>query len=255
MDRSGANEDTYPMLVISRLITVTYLHLRFLSNLHDTGFSSCWITIMIHSYLVCVCVCTICIDVKLHFTAGVTRVPGGRWPTKTPPGYLWKQTCSIIYIYLYIVPPLGAYKTQLGGTYILSLLFYMVIVIVYCDYTSLYYIHTYIYDIIYIYHSSCQFIVGVFARVLSKCVAELCHQVPRLPHYHQAPRVPHKSRECHQMPCRPRRATRPAQRRRCHTCHTKVTSMSPNATPATSKTAASPASPGTKRATWPRPVP
>ena len=25
MDRSGANEDTYPMLVISRLITVTYL--------------------------------------------------------------------------------------------------------------------------------------------------------------------------------------------------------------------------------------
>ena len=52
MDRSGANEDTYPMLVISRLITVTYLHLRFLSNLHDTGFSSCWITIMIHSYLV-----------------------------------------------------------------------------------------------------------------------------------------------------------------------------------------------------------
>ena len=25
MDRSGANEDTYPLLVISRLITVTYL--------------------------------------------------------------------------------------------------------------------------------------------------------------------------------------------------------------------------------------
>ena len=28
----------------------------FLSNLHVTGFSSCWITIMIHSYLVCVCI-------------------------------------------------------------------------------------------------------------------------------------------------------------------------------------------------------
>ena len=26
--------------------------------------------------------------------------------------------------YIYIVPPLGAYKSQLGGTYILSLLFY-----------------------------------------------------------------------------------------------------------------------------------
>ena len=29
MDRSGANEDTYPMLVISRLITVTYLPIFF----------------------------------------------------------------------------------------------------------------------------------------------------------------------------------------------------------------------------------
>ena len=35
-------------------------------------------------------------------------------------------------IYIYIVPPLGAYKPQLGGTYILSLLFYTVNV--YCDY-------------------------------------------------------------------------------------------------------------------------
>ena len=59
--------------------------------------------------------------------------------------------------------------------------------IVYCDYTSLYYILLYIYIHIYIYfffHSSCQFIVGVFARplhstsefakiVLSKCVNHL----------------------------------------------------------------------------------
>ena len=36
MDRSGANEDTYPMLVISRLITVTYL-LYFFRN--STGLS------------------------------------------------------------------------------------------------------------------------------------------------------------------------------------------------------------------------
>ena len=30
------------------------------------------------------------------------------------------------YIYIYIVPPLGAYKSQLGGTYTLSLLVYTV---------------------------------------------------------------------------------------------------------------------------------
>jgi len=66
---------------------------------------------------------------------------------------------------------LNSQGSQLGGTYILSLLFYTVNV--YCDYTSIYY---YIRS-----HSSCQFIVGVFARplhstsefakaVLSKCV-------------------------------------------------------------------------------------
>ena len=42
---------------------------------------------------------------------------------------------ALYIIYTYIVQPLGAYKTQLGGTYISSLLFYMVNV--YCDYTSL----------------------------------------------------------------------------------------------------------------------
>ena len=40
--------------------------------------------------------------------------------------------------YIYIVPPLGAYKSQLGGTYILSLLVYTVNVS--CD---LIYIHIY----------------------------------------------------------------------------------------------------------------
>ena len=42
---------------------------------------------------------------------------------------------ALYIIYTYIVQPLGAYKTQLGGTYISSLLFYMVNV--YCDYTCL----------------------------------------------------------------------------------------------------------------------
>ena len=47
-------------------------------------------------------------------------------------GYNW------IYNIIYI-PPLGAFKSQLGGTYILSLLVYMVNV--YCDYTSIYYVY------------------------------------------------------------------------------------------------------------------
>ena len=84
-------------------------------------------------HLVFVCVCTTFIDVKR------------RWGTLQSAAnedaamFLCKRTCfffKYIYIYTYIVPPLGAYKTQLGGTYILSLLFYMVNV--YCDYTSLY---------------------------------------------------------------------------------------------------------------------
>ena len=48
-----------------------------------------------------VCVCTIWIDVKLlemsfiffFNDAGGHQGPRGRWPTKTPPGYLWKRTC------------------------------------------------------------------------------------------------------------------------------------------------------------------
>ena len=128
-----------------------------------------------------VCVCTICIDVKLHFTAGGHRGPRGSVANEDTPWvpvktyllyniYIYFYIIYIYIIYIYIFPPLGAYKMQLGGTYILSLLFYMVIV--YCDYTCLYYIF---------FHSSCQFIVGVFACplhstsdfveiVLSKCV-------------------------------------------------------------------------------------
>ena len=92
------------------------------------------------------------------------------------PTKLWDSAgreCGLTFLYLQIqyniVPPLGAFKSQLGGNiYILSLLFYMANV--YCDYTFY----------IYIY-SSAHLIVGVFARkmhsttefattVLSKCV-------------------------------------------------------------------------------------
>ena len=48
--------------------------------------------------------------------------------------YIYMRVCTYLYIY---IPPLGAFKSQLGGTYILSLLVYMVNV--YCDYTSIYF--------------------------------------------------------------------------------------------------------------------
>ena len=42
-------------------------------------------------------------------------------------GSSWRRpTVYLQYIYIYIVPPLGAYKSQLGGTYTLSLLVYTV---------------------------------------------------------------------------------------------------------------------------------
>ena len=52
------------------------------SSSHVTSLSTPFV-----SKLVRVCVCTICRDVKLRYVAGGHRVPGGRWPTKTPPGY------------------------------------------------------------------------------------------------------------------------------------------------------------------------
>ena len=82
---------------------------------------------------------------------------------------------AILIQYNIIVPPLGAYKSQLGGTYSLSLLLYRINV-------CYIYIYIYIYMfILIIFRSSCQFTVGVFARpvhstsefamtVLSKCV-------------------------------------------------------------------------------------
>ena len=71
---------------------------------------------------------------------------------------LWKLTGSLDRARLvYIVPLLGAFKSQLGGTYNISLLLYTVNV--YCD---LLYIYIYIY--ICTHHIS--FIVCVFARRL-----------------------------------------------------------------------------------------
>ena len=86
------------------------------------------------------------------------------------PTKLWDSAgreCGLTFLYLHIqyniVPPLGAYKSQLVGTYIFyRCCFYMANV--YCDYTAIYIHIIYIlYTCMYIY-SSCHLIVGVFAR-------------------------------------------------------------------------------------------
>ena len=82
-----------------------------------------------------VCVKALCVCVYHLYRC--LFIAGGRWGTLQSAAnedaamFLCKRACII---YTYIVPPLGAY---VGGTYILSLLVFMVNV--YCDYTSLYY--------------------------------------------------------------------------------------------------------------------
>ena len=66
-------------------------------------------------------------------------------------GETWPVSCTC-YIMLYIVPPLGAFKSQLGGTDNILLLVY--IVIDSCDYIKSIYI--------YIHVSSC-FVLVSFA--------------------------------------------------------------------------------------------
>ena len=85
----------------------------------------------LHSYM-SLCVCNVWIDVKLlvlsvpfvylyyiilyyNLLQGVTGVPGGRWPTKTPPRDPWKRTCGTV------VAHLGAYKSQLVATIVPSI--------------------------------------------------------------------------------------------------------------------------------------
>ena len=98
-----------------------------------------------HLCFVCVCVCNVCRDVNLL----VPSVPfvysyhilyffaGGRGISRCGlcqrSSTLDDQENVPALYYIYIVPPLGAFKTQLGGTYTLSLL--VCTVNVYCDYT------------------------------------------------------------------------------------------------------------------------
>ena len=128
----------------------------------------------LNSVNVRVCVCTIWIDVKLLIIAGACgthvlphAMKAWAWVGRET----WPVSCTCNYIYsICRVPPLGAFKSQLGGTYILSLLVYN---FVSCDYSSI------------CVYQSCHLIVGVFARlmhsaakfattVLIKCVC-VCH--------------------------------------------------------------------------------
>ena len=108
--------------------------------------------------------CVICRDVKLRFVPRGMAAVSLAMPTK-----LWDSAgreCGLTFLYLHIqyniVPPLGAFKSQLGGTYI----FYR------CCFiwpTSTVIIRPFIYIYIYTYihiciYSSCHLIVGVFAR-------------------------------------------------------------------------------------------
>ena len=87
----------------------------FSPNLHVTGFSSCRITTMIHSYLVCVC--TICIDVKLLIIAGAcgTHVlPRAMKLWAWVGRETWPVCCTCSYMYMYSPAP-GRIEVAAGG--------------------------------------------------------------------------------------------------------------------------------------------
>ena len=129
------------------VVLVFSLSLFFCVPLFASWLSNChFIVIFISSapLLRGVCVCVRVYHVDRCKTSFYCRGPLGNIESAANEDaamFLCKRTCIL---YTYTVPPLRAYKTQLGGTYILSLLFYMVNV--YCDYTSVYhYIYIYIY--------------------------------------------------------------------------------------------------------------
>ena len=122
------------------------------------------------------CVCTICIDVKLQLIAGGQQPIFLCCPTKLRKMW-WMGSWShepvpALLMYIYIVPPLGAYKPQLGGhiSYRCCFIRSMSPVI----------IRLYIYILIN-FHSSCQFTVGVFCtfvtfhiKIRNDCSEQVC---------------------------------------------------------------------------------
>ena len=94
-------------------------HLRLTSRLGKFLFIFILISFSSPSHQPCcgwVCVCVVN-HLYRYKTSFLCRGPpgflGGQWPTKTPSGYLCK-TYLLLYIF-HVVPPLGAFKSQLGG--------------------------------------------------------------------------------------------------------------------------------------------
>ena len=103
---------------------------------------------------VCVCVCTIWIDVKLLIIAGAcgTHVlPHAMKVWAWVGRETWPVSCTCNYIYsICRVPPLGAFKSQLGGPIFYRCWFIILSPVI---------------IVLYVYQS-CHLIVGVFARLM-----------------------------------------------------------------------------------------
>ena len=128
-------------------------HLRLTSRLGKFLFIFILISFSSPSHQPCcgwVCVWTICIDIRLPFFAGGHRFPRGSVANEDT---LWVpvQTYLLLYIF-HVVPPLGAFKSQLGGR------------LVYRCWFILSMSSVVIYILVHLIVSIC--FVGVFARLL-----------------------------------------------------------------------------------------
>ena len=144
------------------------------------------------------CVCTICIDVKILYCAGGQQPIFLCCPTKLRKmwwmGSWTHEPVPAIYIYniyiyiyiLYIIRPWAHLSRSWGDVYLIA-------VVLYSQCLLWLYLSLYIYIFIVTFHSSCLFIVDVFARpmhftsefamtVLRKCVCvcemSLYHALP-----------------------------------------------------------------------------
>ena len=124
------------------------------------------------------CVCTICIDVKPQFVAGGQQPIFLCCPTKLRKMW-WMGSWThepVPALFIYIVPPLGGYKPQLGRhiSYRCCFIRSMSTVIIRL------YIYIYVCILINV-HFSCQFTVGVFCtsvafhiKIRNDCSEQVC---------------------------------------------------------------------------------
>ena len=101
---------------------------------------------------------------------GATRVPGGRWPTKTPPGYPCKRTCLHIYIYI-SSRPWAHLSRSWGGHILYRCCFILSMPPVILN------IHTYFYSFFHVnndvLHVGCFFTTQFAMTFPSKCVTHV----------------------------------------------------------------------------------